>query len=162
MRVADIMSPRVYSCLDSDSLNTATQVMWENDCGAVPIVDAEGRLVGIVTDRDACMAAYTQGKPLAEIAVTTPMASEVITCAPEDTVIAAEERMQRYQIRRLPVVDDERRVVGMLSLNDIACRGLSPSEVAVTMAAVCRPRGTALSEPRRAKVTRRSAAISIS
>ena len=67
MKVADSMTRDVRACSVHDSLNAAARVMWENDCGCVPIVDSQGRLVGIVTDRDICMATYTQGVPLEDV-----------------------------------------------------------------------------------------------
>jgi CBS-domain-containing membrane protein len=96
--------------------------MWENDCGCVPVVDAAGRVVGMLTDRDVCMAAYTQGRPLAEIPVSSAMSRSVVACGPDDTIATAEQRMRQHRVRRLAVVDDEGRIAGILSLSDIARR----------------------------------------
>jgi Mg/Co/Ni transporter MgtE len=67
--VRDLMTTAVRSCTTGDNLQRAAQIMWESDCGVVPVVDRDGRLVGMITDRDICMAAYTQGKPLSHIGV---------------------------------------------------------------------------------------------
>jgi CBS domain-containing protein len=62
--MTDLMTTNAKSCGTMDNLERAAQIMWENDCGVVPVVDGSERVVGMVTDRDICMAAYTQGQPL--------------------------------------------------------------------------------------------------
>jgi CBS domain-containing protein len=119
MKVADSMTRDVRACSVHDSLNAAARVMWENDCGCVPIVDSQGRLVGIVTDRDICMAAYTQGVPLEAIAVERVMAARVISCGRTDDLDTAHRLMRKHEIHRLPVVDSRGRLTGILSLSDV-------------------------------------------
>jgi len=119
MRVEQLMTRNVASCRLGDSLNCAARLMWEHDCGCVPIADGRGKVVGIVTDRDVCMAAYTQGKALGDIPVTVAMTPAVVTCAPDESVEDAEAQMGENRIRRLPVVQDG-QLVGILSLNDVA------------------------------------------
>ena len=149
MKVKDLMSRDVWTCSAGDSLNRAAQIMWEGNCGVVPVV-AEGRaLVGVVTDRDACMAAYTKGLPLDAIRVGDVMAKDPAVCGPKDDLETVMSTMTRRVVRRLPVVDDERRIVGMLSMSDLAreaererssgVRDLDSAEVAKTLAAVSRP-----------------------
>lgn len=115
-----IMSEHVQSCVEEDSLHRAAQILWDNDCGAVPVVDAEGRLRGVLTDRDICMAAYTKGLPLQHIRVREVMAQPVLSCSPDDTLERAIALMAEGQVRRLPIVDGNQRLVGMLSLADVA------------------------------------------
>ena len=119
MKVADSMTRDVRACTVHDSLNAAARVMWENDCGCVPIVDSQGRLVGIVTDRDICMAAYTQGVPLEAIPLERVMAARVISCARTDDLDTAHRLMRKHEIHRLPVVDSRGRLTGILSLSDV-------------------------------------------
>jgi CBS-domain-containing membrane protein len=95
--------------------------MWEEACGSVPVVDADSRLVGFLTDRDICMAAYTQGRPLGELKVDRAMAKSVVSCKSEDDLERAAQLMRENSLRRLPVVDDRGVLVGLLSLGDIAC-----------------------------------------
>jgi CBS-domain-containing membrane protein len=114
------MTPRVRTCTPNDSLACATQIMWDSDCGAVPIVAADGRLCGLVTDRDACMAAYTKGLPLSAIRIADVMAKRVHTCKPDDTLTHAILLMANAEVRRVPVVDGDGRPLGMLSLADVA------------------------------------------
>jgi len=150
MRVQELMTKDVLACRESDSLERAAQLMWDGDVGAVPIVDADRRVLGIITDRDICMAAYTQGCRLAERTVGSVMSRQPFTCSPSDGVALAEEQMRRYQVRRLPVVDGG-RLAGMLSLNDLAIAAgnrkggkgdrVSLDEVATSLARICQHRG---------------------
>jgi len=119
-RVAEVMSKEVASCHMNDSMNRAAQLMWEHDCGCIPVVDDGSRVVGIITDRDICMAAYTQGKSLKELPVSLACSSDVQTCRTIDTLARAEELMTHAQVRRLPVVDPMGVLVGLVSMSDLA------------------------------------------
>jgi CBS domain-containing protein len=164
MRIRDIMSKPVITCSPIDSLDQAARLMWEFDCGAVPVVDTDGTVAGIVTDRDACMAAYTQGKSLKDIAVSEAMARQVFCCRPDDALEAVERLMESKQIRRLPVVDAEKRPVGLVTLGDIArCTRHhddgDEGEVVRILSAISRPRRRELrtapvAPPRKAAVRR--------
>jgi CBS domain-containing protein len=151
MKVEQIMVRNVKTCRQDDMLNSAAQLMWENDCGCVPVVssDGTGAVVGVVTDRDVCMAAYTQGKRLFEISVTTAMAHKVISCRVSDDLKQVEYSMRESRIRRLPVLDAYGRLQGIISLDDIAREAEQERlggkekesiEVAHTLAEICEPR----------------------
>lgn len=86
MKIQDVMTKDPRTCTPDDRLHEAARVLWEQDCGCVPVVDAMRKVVGIVTDRDACMAAYTQGKRLDEIPVRSVMARVVASCRADETV----------------------------------------------------------------------------
>lgn len=148
MLAKHVMTQPVSVCQLSDNLEHAARLMWDTDCGAVPIVDDKGRAVAMLTDRDICMAAYTQGKRLCEITVSTAMSKSLKSCRPDDTLDQVERLMTEFQIRRIPVLDDEGRPVGILSLHDLAQladqhgHGASSgflTETAKTMAAVGAP-----------------------
>jgi CBS-domain-containing membrane protein len=138
------------ACRFDDFANEAARIMWERDCGAVPIVDADGRVAGIVTDRDICMAAFFQGAPLSAIRVAEVMSRDLSTCQPHDDLRSAEILMRQRQVHRLPVVDDRGSLVGMLSLSDVAQAiaeaGSSRQsdrdgeEFIRTVSAICQPR----------------------
>lgn len=142
----DVMRHPVVTCSLESDVNHAAQLMWEHDCGAVPVVDDEGRLSGIVTDRDVCMAAYTQGAPLRSIPVATAMAKDVLACHVSDSVDTAEELMREGQVRRIPVIDNDGRPVGIVSMNDLARLAAHARksgvdrEIVQTLAAICSPR----------------------
>jgi CBS domain-containing protein len=146
MLIQDLMSTSVQTCRAHESLNAAAQKMWEADIGVVPVLDDKERVVGMLTDRDICMAAHIRGLPLFEIVAAEVMSKTVVTCAPTDTVAHAEELMREHAIRRLPVVDRGRHVVGIISMNDLAremsARHRGQGELVATMAAICRPRRT--------------------
>jgi CBS domain-containing protein len=146
MKARDVMTRGARTCAPGDALNCAAQIMWENDCGCVPVVDEEGRAIGMITDRDVCMAAYTQGRTLAEIAVSSAMSTNLASVQEADELEVAEELMSAHQVRRLPVLDEERRVIGVLSLSDMVrttdggrTDGLGAEQVTGTLAAICTP-----------------------
>ena len=145
MKVQEMMSTRVETCRAGDTLERAARLMWETDCGVIPVVDDESRVVGMVTDRDVCMAAYTQGKPLWQIPVSTACSSKVYACKLNDSLQTAENLMRVAQVRRLPVVDEDGQLWGLVSLGDLAQHvhrgggnpdGLSYASIALTLAAI--------------------------
>jgi CBS domain-containing protein len=152
MNVAALMNRTVETCHPDDNLSIAAEKMWKRDVGCLPVVTGMGRVVGMVTDRDICMASYLQGRSLSEIPVAAAMSKDVHTCRSDDGLIEAEETMRQRQVRRLPVLDASGSLEGIISLNDLAReaeremgrkrRQVSPQEVSVTLAAVCAPRGT--------------------
>lgn len=147
MKIKDVMVRDVKTCNRADSLNRAAQLMWEHDCGVVPVVDADERVVGIVTDRDVCMAAYTKGRTLHAIRVDEVMARDVKSCRSDDDVAEAEALMSSNRVRRVPVTDPLGRIAGIVSLNDLAraavCRqpgtGVSADAIGQTLGSICRP-----------------------
>jgi len=152
MKVEQLMRKDVRTCTPDDSLDRAAQLMWEQDCGCAPVVapDGSARVVGMITDRDICMAAYTQGALLRDLRVGDAMSHKVIGCQAGDSIGDAEAIMAEARVRRLPVLDDGGQLQGLISLADIACeaerarssrqrRPVKADEVGRTLAAVCRP-----------------------
>ena len=125
MKVEDLMTTDVGACRPFDSVDRSAKIMWERDCGAVPVVDQEGRVIAMLTDRDICMAALTQGRRLGEIHVSSAMSRRLWSCRPKDDLKEAEKVMRAHQVRRLPVVDAERKLVGVLSISDLARAAVS-------------------------------------
>jgi CBS domain-containing protein len=149
MNVSDLMTSAVKSCGTNDNLQRAAQLMWENDCGIVPVVDGDGRAVGMITDRDICMAAYTHGQPLWQLPVSDAMAKQVHAVRETDPLEVVETLMRRVRVRRVPVLDGDGRIKGILSMNDLArhahgsvgrkANGLSGDSIVQTLAAICEP-----------------------
>src|SRR5260370_27990355 len=139
MKVAELMVGEVTSCSPDDGLNRAGQIMWENDCGCVPVVDRAARLVAMLTDRDICMAAYTRGGTLKDIRVSAAMSNELFACRPDDNLVDAQKMMRERQVQRRAGSDDKGRVFGRLSLRDVA-RGNGRKAVAKGAAAATRVR----------------------
>ena len=119
MKVQDIMTANVETCGPESDLAAAATIMWERDCGSVPVVDGERKVVGMITDRDICMALCTRNKLASEIKVGEVISGRVYACAADDDIKDALETMQSAQLRRLPVVDASGVLHGILSMNDI-------------------------------------------
>lgn len=119
MNVSEVMTRNTSACEPADSLERAASIMWDRDCGAVPVVDGTGALHGIVTDRDVAMSAYLKGRPLAAITVGEVMSRALHCCAPTDTVERALATMRQHQVHRMPVVDGDGRLTGMLAVADL-------------------------------------------
>jgi CBS domain-containing protein len=126
-RARDVMTRDVLTCRPSDSVNRAAQLMWDANCGAVPVVEEQGKLVGLITDRDACMAAYTRGLPLSELRVADSMTTNLYTCRAEDSLRKVMDMMSTHQVRRVPVVDDDGRLIGIVALADVALLAQAPT-----------------------------------
>ena len=151
MRVEQLMARPVQSCRAEDTLARAAQLMWDHDCGSLPVCGGNGvtRVVGVITDRDICMCALFQNKPLQELRVSEAMAKQVQLCRSGDSLADAEKTMREARIRRLPVVNDEDALVGMISLADLAqeaareraatSQEITETEVGDTLAAICAP-----------------------
>jgi CBS domain-containing protein len=152
MKVKDVMTTSVAAVLSDEPLSLAAQLMWDCDCGALPVKDAlSGRVVGMITDRDICMANWMRDRSPSSIRVAEAMSQHLHTAAPEDSLASAEHLMRLKRVRRLPVLGDGYELVGILSLADIASaaehRGseqttgdLAPGEVIATLAEICQPR----------------------
>lgn len=144
MIVRELMIEHVHTCAPEDSLRRAAEIMWTEDCGTVPVVDGERRVVGMLTDRDICMHALMSGRALQNCTVADAMSCDVYTCGAADSVDAAQSVMRRQRVRRLPVVDDAQHLIGILSLNDLALRvgrdarenGVAPEALAATLTGI--------------------------
>ncbi len=148
MHARELMTQPAITCHVNDPLKVAAQKMWDHDCGVLVVVNDDGKVTGMITDRDVCMAAYTQGRSLDEILVNTAMANHVVSAGLDDSVTAIEQLMATHQVRRIPIVDANQIPRGVLSLNDLAIEVArtntrmkhGATRVAHTLAAMCRPR----------------------
>jgi CBS domain-containing protein len=146
-KARQIMTRNPVTCLADASLADAARLMWEHDIGMLPVTDGEGCVIAAITDRDMAMAAYIQGKPLCEIAVSSAMSNRALTVEPETSLRVVESMMVENQIRRVPVVDEDGRAVGIVCLADLAVQAadvrnaaVDVAGVAATLRAVSRPR----------------------
>jgi len=136
MDVESLMSTEPKTCSPDDTLHRAAQIMWENDCGFLPVVDPEQRLVGVITDRDVCMAAFTQGVALGATSVASAMSRNALSCPPRASVSDVATLMASRQLRRLPVIDRFGKLVGVITLGDLARHAQAASPLRRTLAAV--------------------------
>lgn len=125
MKVKELMTTDVKRCTPETNLAAAAKIMWEGDCGVVPVTDESDRVVGVITDRDICIAAATRPRSEGEIQAKELISKTLFTCAPGDDVRAALETMKARKVRRLPVVDQGGRLVGIVSIHDIAAQSRS-------------------------------------
>jgi len=143
VKVQEVMTRNVFCIGDAQSLNDAAQLMWEHNCGSVPVVNEDRQVVAMITDRDIAMAAYTKGRCLADIPLDTAKSQQLVCCKPEDDIREVQHMMRTHQLHRIPVVDDKLQPVGIVSLNDIAglCQSgskqIKPKDVSDTLAAIC-------------------------
>ena len=122
MKVQDLMTTSPAACTLTNSLADAGMMMWHHDCGILPVVAEGGKVVGLITDRDICMAGVLSGRNLANIAVKDVSSGKVFACRIDDDVRTALQTMQENRIRRLPVVDELGLLQGVLSMNDIVLK----------------------------------------
>jgi CBS domain-containing protein len=152
MLVEQVMTPVVSICRPDDSLRRVAQLMWDRDCGSIPVCSGDGhpRVLGVITDRDICMAALFQGKPLSDMTVEEAISGqELKVCCAADQIGDAAQLMREAKIRRLPVVDASGALLGMISIADLAReaerqhplpdREITDTQVSDTLAAICTP-----------------------
>ncbi len=147
MRVQEIMTSNVKSCRPEENLAAAAGLMWDHNCGVLPVVDEAGRVKGMITDRDIAIAVATRGRLASEITVGEVMSERVVSCTLDEDIKFALEKMGQERVRRLPVINRDGLLQGILSLDDAAIhaqeskRGhlpeLSYEDVVNTYKAIC-------------------------
>ena len=120
MKTEDLMTRNVTTCAPGDSLEQAAHLMWQADVGCVVVTDHHRKPIGMVTDRDVAMGAYTQGALLRDIRVETVMARKLWACTMNNSLKEIEDKMRQAQVRRLPVLGFDGELVGIVTLGDIA------------------------------------------
>jgi CBS domain-containing protein len=118
MSIRELMTTKPLTVAPHDSLAVAAERMWAGDCGCLPVVNDDGVVVAMVTDRDVCMAAWSRHQSPQELRVQDAMSRKLVTCRSEDTLETVEGAMRLARVRRLPVVDDG-KLEGIVSLADI-------------------------------------------
>jgi CBS domain-containing protein len=150
MKVQDAMNENVRFCQPDTNLAEATAMMWEYDCGALPVVAEAKGTVGVITDRDIAIAVGTKDMPAWAIPVSDAMSKELYSVSPDDDIHTALKLMRKDKVRRLPVINTEGGLEGILCLNDIALHAehpngkttpeLSYEDVVSTFKAICEHR----------------------
>lgn len=146
MKVKDIMTRDVKAIWLTQSLADAAKEMWENDCGVLPIIKDARTVVGVITDRDICMATAMRNRNPTAISVEEVMNESVHAARPEEDVAQALRTMREHKVRRLPVVNVKGELEGILSMNDIVLHAkarngkeaeIQYSDVVKTYQAIC-------------------------
>ncbi|MGA8142480.1 MAG: CBS domain-containing protein [Candidatus Acidiferrales bacterium] len=149
MKVNEVMMRTAASCSRNTNLGAAVQILWDRNCGILPVVDAKQKVIGVVTDRDICIALGTRNRLPGEITVGEVTSGKVFTCAPEDDIRSAMWTMAQEKVRRLPVVTADGKLEGIVSMDDVVAHSesragkatseLSHDDVVATLKAVYRP-----------------------
>ncbi len=142
MKAQDVMTPEhLWVCGESTNARDVAQMMSEHNVGAIPVLDDQSRLEGIVTDRDLCCRVIAQGRS-PETPVREIMSMSMHSVRPEADLHEVEALMRQYKVRRIPVVDDSNRLQGFISLADLSrhCHGQPEEhELAEVLEAICAP-----------------------
>jgi CBS domain-containing protein len=157
MKIKHVMTKDPTSCVPSDTTQHAASIMRDEDAGVVPVIENEQsrKVVGIVTDRDLCMNVVAEGRDPRATQVHECMTATVVSCAPQDSVDKATELMRQNQIRRIPVVDEQHRLVGIVAMADIVGRAnVRTTETHETLKTVSAP----TKEPSKPRARSREAA----
>lgn len=121
MKVREVMTRDVRWCTPETNLAEAAAMMWAANCGALPVIEA-GKVIGVLTDRDICIALGTRNRPASEITAREVIWREPQLCMPEDDLATALAAMRRAHVRRLPVVNTAGVLKGIITMHDIAAR----------------------------------------
>lgn len=160
MKVKDVMMRTAASCTLETNLGAAVEILWNRNCGILPVVDAQQDVVGVVTDRDICIALGTRNLLPGEIVVSQVTSGKVFDCKPDDDIRTAMATMARAKVRRLPVVNANGKLEGILSMDDIVIHSearipgktpeLSHDNVVETLKKVYRPELPQVAQPKAA------------
>jgi len=147
MKVRELMTRNVACCRPDTNLAAAGALMWDNDCGVLPVIDESGKVTGLITDRDICIALATRDGQSSKVTVGDVATTKVAMCDADDDIHSAMKTMRRDKIRRLPVVNRVGALEGILSINDLVLRAekgddrrtpeLSYDDVMHTLQGIC-------------------------
>jgi len=149
MKVKDVMTRDPRFCGPKDTLAQVVEAMWEGDCGILPIVDKTNRVTGVITDRDVALGLWRKDRAPRDLRVDELPLARLYSCAPTDDVDDALRIMRRALVRRLPIIDENEKLVGIISMDDLARHvkeadgaknGLTAQKVAEALKAICSPR----------------------
>ena len=122
MKARDVMMGTPYYCQLDTNLGSATELMWTGNCGFLPVMGTNGKIVGAVTDRDICIALGTRNRVAGDITVREVMSDRLFACSPDDDVHIALQMMKEGGVRRLPVIVKNGTLVGVISMDDLLQR----------------------------------------
>jgi CBS domain-containing protein len=122
MKVREVMTKKACSCGPESTLEEVCFLMRRNNCGFLPVVGDGGNVIGVVTDRDMCIALGTRNRKPSDVRVWDVMPHKLFTCMEGDDVHCALKTLRAAQIRRLPVIDRDGSLVGVLSIDDVVLK----------------------------------------
>jgi len=122
MKVREVMTKQAAFCYPETSLSQAAELMWKRQCGFLPVVGDGANVIGVITDRDISIALGTRNRRPSEVTVSDVVSGRLFTCTADDNVASALSTMRIQGLRRLPVVDPEGALVGVLSIDDLVLK----------------------------------------
>lgn len=150
MKVKDVMKTDVAFCSAEDSLMKAAEIMLRRDCGIVPIVDADKKLIGMLTDRDLALAVVARNRKASDVQTKEVIKGKAISCAPDDNLEDVLRKMRKHQIKRLAAIGANGELAGILSITDILLSVRKDKDlkkkIQATMKAIFKPRPIVLRE----------------
>lgn len=140
MTCAEVMTPTPSSCNPQHTASDAAELMQREDVGLIPVIsDSGSRLLGVLTDRDIVLKVVAAGKDPRSTAVSEVMTSDPITCLPQESIEMVMELMATRQLRRIPIVDSDGSLVGIVSQADVATRVGTPQQTGQVVQAISEP-----------------------
>lgn len=136
MTCAEVMTPSPTACQPQQTTTDAAELMRREDCGLVPVVSEQNKLIGVLTDRDIVLKVVAEGRDARNTAVSEVMSTDLVTCLPHETIETVMEQMATRQIRRIPIVERDGSLVGIVAQADIATRLSSPQETGQVVQAI--------------------------
>lgn len=142
MKCSELMTKNPACCLPGDTVGKAAQLMQRENVGPVPVIDSQQtkRLIGIVTDRDLALKILADGRDPQNTQVEAVMTRDLITCREDDDLQAALAAMGEHQVRRVPIVDEQNRLVGIIAQADVATRAGHEKETGEVVELISKPR----------------------
>jgi CBS domain-containing protein len=140
MKVREAMTTNPVCCLGTDKAQKVAQIMRDNNVGSIPVVsDHESRkLIGMITDRDLCVSVVAEGLDPKTVTIEKYVHTSPVTCRDGENLDKCEQAMQQHQVRRIPVVDAQNAVIGIIAQADLALKD-KPEKVSQTVAAISKP-----------------------
>ena len=128
----EVMTKNPVCCLPDDMVVTAAELMKSQNIGSIPVIENEQsqKLVGIVTDRDLALKIIAEGRDARSTKVEAVMTRQVVTCRADDDLQKALDAMAEHQLRRIPIVDNDNKIIGIIAQADVATRADQPEKTA--------------------------------
>ena len=144
MTCGEVMTKNPVCCLPGDTAAKAAQKMKQKHIGSIPVIESEQtrQLVGIVTDRDLALKIVAEGRDAKSTKVAAVMTRRVVTSRAEDDLQKAMDAMSKHQLRRLPVVDKDNQILGIIAQADVATRGQEPEMAGAMLKEISQSGGT--------------------
>lgn len=147
MKVKKVMTTDVGFCSAEENLSKAVEIMWQRDCGAVPVVDSESKPVGMITDRDIAVAAASRNKRASQIKIGEVMSNRIFSCLETDDAEDVLKKMRRAKVKRLPVVGENGALTGIISITDLILKAPKlKKKIYSALKSIGKPRSIVLKE----------------